>query len=135
MKFRRWTLISRASLISKKTVVSTDEVLLKSSFGNFLKCDGDAVSADTALIEDKSTYSLHLANELPRPEWCILRPFQSGLMLSSQCLRLFADCSLFFAQANYNGDKMRKPISFESMASAEEHVLGEVLYALMSQEG
>ncbi len=135
MKFRRWTIISRKNLISRNLIVTTSEVLLKSAFGNYLKTDGTDLTTNSTLIEDKTTFYLQKADELPLPGWAILRPFQSSLYLNSECLSLYPDNETFFGQVGYTGTKLKTAIKFESLVIAERHVLEETLYSLLSGDG
>jgi hypothetical protein len=135
MKFRRWTLINRNNLISKKIIVTTNEVLLKSAFGNYLKAEGTELTTNSTLIEDKTTFFFQKSEVLPMPTWAILRPYQSDLYLSSQCADIFEDNETFFAQLRHSGTKLNAPIKFESPAAAQRHVLEETLYCLLSGDG
>lgn len=135
MKFRRWTLINRSSLISKKVIVTTDEVLIKSHFGNYLKIEGTSVVANSSVIEDKTSFHFHQIDFLPLPDWAILRPLQSNLILSSLCSKLFFDNELFFQQSVYKGSKVKQELNFDSIHSAQRAVVEETLYCLMSVEG
>ena len=135
MKFRRWTLINRNNLISKKLVVTTNEILLKSAFGNYLKTEGTDLTTNSTLIEDKTTFFFQRSDVLPMPSWALLRPYQSDLYLSSQCADIFEDNETFFAQLRHSGTKMNAPIKFQSPAAAQRHVLEETLYSLLSGDG
>lgn len=135
MKFRKWVLSNRNNLISKKVVVTTDEVLIKSSFGNYLKFESNQVLANSSVVEDKTSFHFHQVEYLPLPDWAILRPFQSNLYLSSDCSKLFINNELFFLQSAYTGSKPKQELNFDSIASAENAVIEETMYSLMSVDG
>lgn len=81
MKFRRWVIINRNNLIDKHVVTSLTELLLKSSFGNYLKVEGIEINSNANVIDDKSTFVIHKANTLPLPEWVILRANSTSIHL------------------------------------------------------
>lgn len=135
MKFRKWTLTNRNQLISKKIIVTTDEVLIKSAFGNYMKVENGLAIANSSVIEDKTSFNFHQIGALPLPDWAVLRPFQSNLFMSSACTKLFLNNELFFYQTAYTGSKVKPELKFESVEAAQHVVMEETLYSLMSVDG
>ncbi len=135
MKFRKWTLTNRNQLISKKIIVTTDEVLIKSAFGNYMKVENGQAVANSSVIEDKTSFNFHQIGSLPLPDWAVLRPFQSNLFMSSSCSKLFLNNELFFYQTAYSGSKAKPELKFETVEAAQHVVMEETLYCLMSVDG
>lgn len=134
MKFRKWVILNKNNIISKKAIGITDKILLKSPFGNYLKTTKDGLSAISSLIEDSAVFYFKKASKMPLSNWMIERPFQSNLFLNLKCLDLFSENELFFSQVAYSGDSSNS-MKFENVYEAEQYILGEVIYSLLSQDG
>lgn len=135
MKFRKWQILNIKTVASKKIVVTTDEVLFKSNFGHFLKVDKSNVLANNNLIADDTAFSVKRAEVFNLPNWSILRPYQSNLFFTSDCVKLFSQNNQFFSQLNYSGNKLKSNINFNSPQEAEKLIIEEVVYSLMSNTG
>lgn len=135
MKFRKWQILNFKTLASKKIIVTTDEALLKSNFGHFLKIDKGKLAATNNLIADDTTFSIKRADVFNLPNWSILRPYQSNLFLTSDCVKLFSQNNQFFTQLNYSGSKLKTNINFSSPKEAERLIIEEVVYSLLSNTG
>jgi len=135
MKFRKWQILNLKTVANKKIVATTDEVLFKSNFGHFLKVDKNHVLANNNLIADDTAFSVKRADTFSLPNWSVLRPYQSSLFFTSDCVQLFSQNNQFFSQLNYNGNKLKTNITFNSPKEAERLIIEEVIYSLMSTTG
>lgn len=135
MKFRKWIITNRNNLITKKTVVTTDEILIKSTFGNYLKFENSQIVANSSITEDKTSFNFHKTEFLPMPDWAILRPYQSNLFMTSACSKLFINNELFFLQAGFLTRQNKPNLKFDSIKSAEDAVIEETIYCLLSSSG
>ena len=134
MKFRKWILLNKNNIISKKAIGITDKIILKSPFGNYLKISKEGLIANSSLIEDSAVFYFKKAEKMPISNWMIERPFQSNLFLNLKCLDLFSENELFFSQVGFNGDSSNM-MKFDNIYEAEQFILGEVIYSLLSQDG
>ena len=97
MKFKKWTILSRKNLISKKIITIVDEILIKSYFGNYIKIKDKGITAYSTLIEETCIFNIKKADELLKPNWSITRPFLSKAYLTSKCINYLSDNELFFS--------------------------------------
>lgn len=135
MKFRKWSILNYTNLITKKEIIITDDLIFKSSFGNYLKNDKGGIVANSSLITDDIVFNIKNAEELALPKWSILRPYQSNLFFNAESLRLFNNSATFFSQLNYDGNKSKTKFNFKNNYEYEQYVIGELIYSLTSNSG
>lgn len=127
-KFRRWTLVARKPAVGQREIYCTDEVLLKSAFGHYLAAEGAHLVARSAAVGETGAWLLHAASRLPLPEWALARAGQwPGPPLPG--------LELWSAQDAWCGTQPAPRLRFESLREAEDHVLEELLFALMGASG
>ena len=97
MKFKKWIILSKKNLISKKIITIIDDVIIKSYFGNYLKIKEKGLSAYSSLIEDNCIFNIKKVDKLLKPNWSITRPFLSKVYLTSKCIDYLSDNELFFS--------------------------------------
>lgn len=83
LRYSTWSLQPKDNPTSKKPILATDTILLKSSLGNFVRLEEYGnLKADSSTITDKSYWNFCKARIPFVPNWARVKPYISAAYLT-----------------------------------------------------